>query len=69
MPHCLAGQIVKLQIELIKKLDLEILDSSSFAADCHFHRRAGGVVAYEGHLGREESTIKSFFLINRESMI
>lgn len=54
MPHCLAGQIVKLQIGLIKKLDLEILDSGSFAADHHFHRRVGGVVAYEGHLGREK---------------
>lgn len=54
MPYCLAGQIVKLQIVLIKKLDLEILDSGSFAADHNFHRRVRGVVAYEGHLGREK---------------
>lgn len=66
MPHCLAGQIVKLQIGLIKKLDLEISDSGSFAAD---HHLVGGVVAYEGHLGRGKSTIKSFVLMNRESMI
>lgn len=54
MPHCLAGQIVKLQIGLIEKLELEISDSGSFAADRHFHRKAGSVVAYEGHLGREK---------------
>lgn len=54
MPHCLAGQIVKLQIGLIKKLDLEMLDSGSFATDHHFHKRVEGVVAYEGHLGREK---------------
>ena len=54
MPHCLAGQIVKLHIRLIKNLDLEILDSGSFAADHHCHRRVGGVVACERHLGREK---------------
>lgn len=69
MPHCLAGQIVKLQIGLIKKLDLEILDPVLFAVDHHFHRRVGGVVACEGHLGRGKSTIKSFVLMNRGSMI
>lgn len=54
MPHCLAGQIVKLQIGLIKKLDLKILGFSLFAADCDFHKGVEGVVAYEGHLGREK---------------
>lgn len=38
MPHCLAGQIVKLQIGLIKKLVLGILDSGSSADDRRFQR-------------------------------
>lgn len=38
MPHCLAGQIVKLQIGLIQKLDLGVLDSGSSADDRHFQR-------------------------------
>lgn len=54
MPHCLAEQVVKLQIGLMEKLGLEVLDAGSFAAERHFHRRVGGVVAYEGHLGREK---------------
>lgn len=54
MPHCLAGQIVKLQIGLIKKLDLEILVFSLFAADHHFHKIVEGAVAYGGHLGGEK---------------
>lgn len=48
MPHCPAGQIVKLQIGLIKKLDLEIL----VTADHHFCKRV--LWPMEGHLGREK---------------
>lgn len=54
MPHCLAGQMVKLQIGLIKKLDLKILVFSLFAADHHFHKRVRVLWLMKGIWGEKK---------------
>lgn len=59
MPHCLAGQIVKLQIGLIQKLDLGVLDSGSSAAIVIFR---GGGRGLRRAFGERTSTIKMLLL-------
>lgn len=54
MPHCLAGQIVRLQIGLIKKLDLKILVFSLFAADHHSRKRVGVLWPMKGIWGEKK---------------